>query len=528
MKPHPPLCRSPVVGLKGEWWEFGKRGRLRWSEDGSKKPKERTVYRVDGGGPPVEFGVFANNMVNLRRGIVERVLGLSDGRTITLPPPSSQVAWQDRWLKQFADTLCHAVGRRQPSTYAQFLKLYEGDRRARVYGEAVESLRCKPVQPWDAICATFLKCEKHNLSKKPDAAGRVIQPRTPRYNAAVGRFLKPLEKVICRAIGDIYGGPTIMKGYNAVETAEHMLNMWRSFDTPVAVMLDAKRFDQHVSTWALQYEHAIYRAIYPEYPELGKLLEMQLHNVGIARVPEGKVKYEVEGCRMSGDMNTSLGNCVLMCAMVWALGKKLGLRIRLANNGDDCCIVCDKTDVKRLVSAIPGHFLPLGFQMEVEPVVEVFEEIDFCQTHPVYACGRWIMCRDPRVALAKDVHTVLPLEQRGAFGAYCKAIGDCGLSLCSGMPVMQEFYLSLLRHGSSVGSRHQTATETGFARLASGLTPKVGEVDTAARVSFWRAFGILPMAQAQAEAHYGGVQYSGEVCRREVRTPDFSFSVGQL
>lgn len=506
---------------------FGNRGRLRWTEDGNKKPKERAIYRLDGMGPPVMFGVHSNNMVNLRRGVVERVLGLSDGSCITLPPTPTGEAWASAELDAFRDTLCRWVGSRQPSTYEQFLKLYEGDRRIKVYSEAIDSLRMKPISAADAICSTFTKCEKLNFSKKSDPAARVIQPRTPRYNAAVGRFLKPLEKVVCKGIASIFGGPTVMKGYNALETARHMREMWDSFDDPVGIMMDAKRFDQHVSVAALMWEHSVYNRIYDRHPELKWLLKMQLTNVGVARVPEGKVKYEVNGCRMSGDMNTSLGNCLIMCAMVWALAQKLCIRVRLANNGDDCCIICNSSDAKKLESAIPGYFIDLGFQMEVEERVHVFEHIDFCQTHPVYDGEQWIMCRDPRVAISKDCHTVLPMKHSGAFGAYCKAIGDCGMALAGGLPVMQEFYKALQRHGT-VSSKHQTMTESGFARLASGLASREREVTNAARVSFWRAFGILPMHQHVLESEYRSKQLAGEVCRREVVSPDYSLCISNI
>jgi hypothetical protein len=51
--------------------------------------------------------------------------------------------------------------------------------------------------------------------------------------------------------------------------------------------------------------------------ELAELLKWQLQNKGFARTIDGLIKYSVEGCRMSGDMNTALGNCTIMCALVY-------------------------------------------------------------------------------------------------------------------------------------------------------------------------------------------------------------------
>lgn len=506
---------------------FGHRGRLRWTEDGVTRARDRSVYRLDGGGLPVEFGVHSNNIDNLRRGVVERVLGLSVNGKIVLPAQPVAGAWDSKWLKQFSCGISQRVGTLQPGTYDEFVKLYEGDRRQRIYAGAVESLKLSPVNPSDAVCSTFVKCEKLNLSNKPDPSPRVIQPRTPRYNASVGRYLKKLEKKVCDAIAATFGGPTVMKGYNALETAKHMRDMWEAFDDVVAVGLDASRFDQRCTIPALKYEHGVYNAIY-RCPELARLLRWQLKNTGIGRTPEGKVKYEVNGCRMSGDMNTSLGNCLLMSAMVWALGKELNIPLRLANNGDDCVVFMSRVNLVRFNAAVRDYFTKLGFDMKVEEPVFEFEHIEFCQTKPVWRGEEWIMCRDPRVSLAKDSHTVLPMEQRGALAAYCKAVGDCGMSLTGGLPVMQEYYKCLLRSGGATRSKHQTVTETGFNRLASGMHLKERAVQDDTRVSFWAAFGIMPWQQELLEKHYAHHTFHPKVHRREVRSPDFSIAASNF
>jgi hypothetical protein len=89
--------------------------------------------------------------------------------------------------------------------------------------------------------------------------------------------------------------------------------------------------------------------------------------------------YEVEGARMSGDMNTSSGNCMIMVSLVFAYLSEKRIKWRLANNGDDCVIVIEQKHLGKLED-LPKWFLKMGFRMEVEEPVYEFERIEFCQT----------------------------------------------------------------------------------------------------------------------------------------------------
>jgi len=398
----------------------------------------------------------------------------------------------------------------------KFVEHYDG-RRKTVYAEAVESLSREGVQRKDSFMSTFVKAEKINFSSKPDPAPRVIQPRHPRYNVEVGRFIVPIEKLVYRGIGKVWGGPTVMKGYNAHGTATELRAMWESFVEPVAVGLDASRFDQHVSVPALEWEHKVYLDCYSgdEKTLLAKLLGWQLRNTGYGRASDGAIKYVKDGCRMSGDMNTALGNCLLMSAMVWAYCDQLSIKARLANNGDDCVVVLEKADLSRFMSGLTVWFNEMGFTMKVEAPVFVFEQIEFCQTHPVWTPDGWVMCRDPRVCCSKDVVSVLPLYQGSMRYGLLTSVGECGLSLCGGLPVLQAFYLAMLRNGRGKRLGKHPALESGFARLATGMSRKVGLIHPQTRYSFWLAFGITPDVQAAVEAGLCLWELGTDICPRE-------------
>lgn len=477
--------------------------------------KERKVYRVSRLSPPILFGIHNNNLENLRRGLAERVFSVEMPGGFQQPPKPAAGVFEER-LAYFRSELLAHVPVSTPIPLDSFPGLYEGRRRT-VYQNAVDSLYARPVERRDAELTTFVKAEKLNLEKKPDPAPRVIQPRTPRYNSCVGVYLKPLEAKVCKGIAEVFGETTVMKGLNSAEQGELMSRKWNKFKRPVAVGLDAKRFDQHVSVDALKFEHSCYLGCFPAFyrKELRKLLSWQLVNKGKGVASDGTIPYQVDGCRMSGDMNTSLGNCLLMCSMVHAYMRHCGIsRYELCNNGDDCTVIFEQSELDRFMTGLVAWFLDMGFQMEVETPVYDLEGIEFCQTHPIWTPDGWIMCRNDAVARAKDCVSLIPWSSEKMFKSWCKSVGQCGLSLAGGVPIFQEFYASLVRSG--VGARAvagQDRLKSGMQILAERMSRSYGDVHPRTRYSYWLAFGVTPDMQCALEAIYSGIT-------QEYGTPD--------
>jgi len=476
-------------------------GILRWDERAELGiSRDRTYWSVSKVAGSARFGVHNNNATNLRRGLVERVLYRVGEQGHHEPiRPMDGVFEED--LSAFRQEVARVVPHDRPITRQQFVECYEG-RKKHIYQAAADSLAARPLVERDSYLSTFVKCEKLPYHKLHTSAPRVIQPRGPRYNVELGRYLKKMEHHIVRGMAEVFGAPTIFKGLNAREAAQALRQKWDKFTDPVAIGMDATRFDQHVSRAALEFEHSVYLACVPrgKRRRLQALLRMQLVNRGFARTPDGTIKYAVEGRRMSGDMNTGMGNCLLMCAMVWRLRHVLGLPLELVNNGDDCVIITERRYSTALCRAIPRHFMRYGFVMEVEKPVDVFEHIEFCQTHPVLGPDGWVMCRDPRVCVSKDLTTSLDLAT--GFASWAHHIGSGGLALASGLPVLQELYSLLLRHGRAGKVHDHPWMDNGFSRLARGMDAKRAIVTDDSRVSFWRAFGILPDMQVELEAHW--------------------------
>jgi len=357
----------------------------------------------------------------------------------------------------------------------------------------------------------FVKAEKINFTAKPDPAPRVIQPRDPRYNVEVGVYLRPLEHSIYRAIAEVYGGPTVMKGYSAEGVAQQMRGMWEEFRCPVAVGLDASRFDQHVRPEMLRWEHSVYTGCFSKADagRLRWLLRGQIENRCYLQATDGRAKYRVSGSRMSGDMNTALGNCLIMCGLVWTLAQQRGIRVRLANNGDDCVVFLEQSDLAKFQSGLGDWFMQYGFKMKVEEPVGVFEQIEFCQAHPVWDGDLWVMVRNPRTTLSKDACCVVKDYGWGsAAQKWLHAVGECGTAMTGGIPVVQEQYQAYIRHGRAHHRTIASVAETGMAMLSRGCARVYREPTEAARVSFYLAFGVMPSHQRDYEARLQQVAFT--------------------
>lgn len=469
--------------------------------------KQRKVWHLPGLVPYTKMGVHNNSFVNLRRGLMERVYYVEGPGGSLIPPPAPDPGSFDR-LGDFSERVVRYIGVTVPSSLTQVLEMYKGDRRHKVYAKAYESLLVKAVEAADARMTTFVKAEKINFGKKADPAPRVIQPRSPRYNLWLGQYLKKLEKKVYKAIQAVYeadfqtNGPIVCKGLTATTTAGVIASKWAGFVDPVAVGLDASRFDQHVSVDALRWEHAVYLSCYrgQHRADLARVLEWQIKNHGIARTATAVVKYRREGCRMSGDLNTSLGNCLIMCGLVHRYARDRQIRVDLANQGDDCVVVLERRDLAKFSRGLSEWFLSFGFNMKVEPPATCMEEIEFCQSRPVRCGDRWVMCRS-LPALTKDVHSILPWDNGKMAYGWATAIADSGLAIASGMPVFESLYLKLREAGCGVVlGAHPLRDEGGLARLAKGEKARPMGVTDTARVSFWRAFGVPPYLQRILEA----------------------------
>lgn len=470
----------------------------RWA----RKKAARYAYIVAALSPNLRFGIHDNTVQNAIRGIVERVYAVEREGALHQPPRPRPglFAWR---LSSFKERLRRLLPPTSPWSVGEFLQTYSG-RKKELYARAAEKVALRGISRRDASSKSFIKTEKLPLYKKGDPAPRLIHPRSPEYNVGVGVFLKKAEHLVYRAIDRIWGERTVLKGYSAERVAQIIRGKWLKYKKPCAVGLDASRFDQHISTDALRWEHSVYLDMFlPQHrSELARLLSYQLRTKCTACCVDGKIKYTVEGMRFSGDMNTALGNCLIMCAMVWQYAQERGVRCSLCNNGDDCQVIMEEADLDRFRRGLEGWFTEMGFTMKMEDPVSVLEQVEFCQFRPVFTEQGWVMVRNHRHSQAKDCMCIKPLDNSKFYDKWRLAVGQGGLSMTGGVPVQQEFYAAFMRGAKGKALERDSILDTGMSRLARGMARQYEVPSAAARVSYWRAFGVTPDQQIALEEEY--------------------------
>lgn len=205
---------------------------------------------------------------------------------------------------------------------------------------------------------------------------------------------------------------------------------------------------------------------------------------------------------MSGDMNTSSGNCYIMCATVHNWCTRVNIQhFRLANNGDDCVVFMERGDERKFRNGLVEYYTQLGFTMKVEATVDVLERVEFCQTRPIVVGQQYRMVRNLHHSLSKDLHSLNDLKSRTAAAQWVDAVGKGGRVLNDGVPVMKAFFKQFplgtsARENSDLSIQLNEDMKYKFNRAGKFLdldpTPQ-------SRFSFWLAFGLTPDEQVALE-----------------------------
>lgn len=453
--------------------------------------------------PVVNNVFFYNNSISVcLRALTERLYYVKgkDG-FVPCPKPTAPFSTMSYFLKGLRRQLPEF-----PSVWTteQFVQSYTGSKKLR-YESAVANLARRGLRRQDGYLKTFIKAELYDGTNKLNPCPRLIQPRTPEYNVVIGCYLRPAEKLIYKAIDRVFNHHVVLKCDNPWKRAATICEYWNEFERPCFVGLDASRFDQHVSVEALEFEHSLYNSIFKS-GELAELLQWQIDQTGFANLVDGSIKYKVEGCRASGDMNTALGNVVLMCALTHHYLRDLPCKWRFINDGDDCGIFLEKGDV-HLLNGLPDHHLSFGFEMEVEEPAFELEGVEFCQSRPInLGNGNWMMVRNIFKAMR---HDWISLTSRNycTFEENLVATGRCGLALYAGVPVLDAMYSAMCRFPirEKVVQRVLMEEHSGLGRtwrMFASASRKFPVDETVARVSIHKAFGLLPDEQECLEDKY--------------------------
>lgn len=460
---------------------------------------------------------FEGDVRTLQHAIIERCLVVKRAGVFASRPACIDRKAYVRALAAFKQVAGHS----SPLTAHEFAMSRPG-RKKRVYLELAKDFDLTLYDfTREATTSAFVKCEKtQQRTEKPpnrdtgydkDPVPRCINTRGPPFHMLYGRYTVPTEKMLYSEWNTVFGHTAMFKCMTYSERAENLLVHWEhvsQYGQPVCVSLDYSRMDQHQGEAALKFGHACNACHYDtiHQPVLDRVLRLQLRNVARARCKDGSIKAKLGAMRMSGDMDTSSGNNSIAAGNMYEFLLDNGCSLewtRVAIDGDDNLIILPSQFLDRLVS-ISDWYLRRGFTLTLEEPVYIFEQIEFCQMHPVFLGHKWMMVRDPNKVLNSDLSGYANcLRLRYARELY-HAIGIGGLSISAGIPILQEFYLMAQRIGLKGRSLGQFAdvAHFGWARIAhmEGLYGKAIPVSDDARMSFWKAFNIAPSDQLAIEA----------------------------
>lgn len=491
--------------------------------------QNRRWVLVTGLAPPSKLGVFDNNLENGYRAFAERYFRCKVGDSFLPALHTTDEEWcDDPVMQEYCESVCSHLNLAPILSTDEVVRQYNGTKR-KVYEKANERFWRDGITKMDAVLRSFVKFEKCALDKAP----RVINPRSPVYNLFLGRWLKQNEHSYFDAIAEAYDQDVVvMKGYDIRRTAELIQEVWYDVKNPIAIGGDASKFDMHVSRAALFYEHLFYimpycnsyaeaRALYrrviveskgwmspPSYYSDVELLcwtlSLQLENTGKAYFVDGVLKFKMSGTRASGDLNTSLGNCLIMSAMTYCWSRKAQVPVKLINNGDDCQYILEERHEKQWREGFNEFYERLGFRMVLEDTATDLESVEFCQSKPVYTADGIKMVRNPRTLVQKASMCLLPIgEDIKTLKKWMMAVGTAEGSLAQGVPVLQDFSAALRRNGKRCTTKFMNNVLDKSGRFF-GLQKDVRQlpITPAARVSFFLAFGITPHEQMVLEEHY--------------------------
>lgn len=463
--------------------------------------RRRKLIKLSNAGGVTEFSVFNTDVKTTTRGVLERLFFVKKGGEFR-PTRWPKKTFVFGALADFKHAVAKIVGRHYQVQPQTIVAMYTGAKRT-IYYNAMKSLEIYPLSRKDSYLQTFVKVEKTDFTHKEDPVPRIIQPRHPRYHLELARYLKPIEHDIYLAIDKIFGYNVVAKGKNAIERGSMISQSWNEFKDPVAIAADAKRFDQHVSEPMLCWEHSVYNLIFKS-KHLRQLLVWQRTNKGYVNCEDGWLRYEMNGCRMSGDINTALGNVLIMCAMFHSyLSTKP--KSRYINDGDDCVLIVERRDLPQFDDLVE-KFDRFGFTMELDAPVSMLERIDFCQCRPVYFPTGYRMVRNFEPCLTKDLHTTKSIRNESELRTQLKSISLCGLSIAKDCPIYGAFYLRMLKQNVDANVDKNPERDGKF--WLSQRMPKLkSKIHPLTRASFYLAFGIPPVEQYALERVFRKVQY---------------------
>lgn len=479
--------------------------------------RTRTMTQFVGYAPNEQVGCFSSSSSNMRLAILGRVLskevnGVRKPLLKTLPLPGHEDP-----LRQFADAIRRLSSPTTALEPAAFAAQYSGGKR-KEYDRAAESLRFQPLIEQDSNIKLFLKLEKDIRSQKPGRIPRCILPPDVRYTVETGRFVHPMEKTLYATIDELWGSRVVTKGRNYSQVGDMFSEAWLDFNEPCSLDCDVSKMDQSITEEVLEVLLDLLADLTMTDNEyLRKILKWTLRTKVRGRADDGMFSYHQRGTLSSGMCYTSITGVFVVTGIAWLFRRKLGIKMRMVDAGDDMTLIFEKDDLPLVMSQLAQFYAQFGLTLEIGIPNFVLEGIEFCQSHPVKIGSRYQMVRNARTAGVKDYVCVDRLDRVQDICAWWESVGKCGLASQGGSPVATARYNQMVRSSSrlleslnlkpravkryrAAVRRHDEASG-GFNQFGKGMT-NGSIVSDESRFSYYLAFGMTPQVQRALEEEF--------------------------
>lgn len=393
----------------------------------------------------------------------------------------------------------------EPWTYQQVIDGYIGQWKQK-YKSARASLLSNGLQPWHSILTLFVKDDKEH--GQPEKAGRAIQYRSPEFCLSQAVYTKAVEEWFYDLVEK--DGSIIVGKKDGYAVAKALETKFQNYKRPVALEADASKFDTCVDIkWLKKILQILFR-IFPKKhrKQLYKLWSQTFINRGRSR--KG-LKYKTWGTRASGDMDTGLGNSIIMYLMLRQWLKLANVNGSILVNGDDSVVVIEHEDLNKMRDMT--CFNRWGFNMKLG-VAHGLHEVEFCQSKVIRSDYGLVMARNPvRVMRRTGWTTTYRRDQK----RFLLGLGLCENAASFGVPIAGPLAKLMIQAGGGTPIFSGSYEYETFRKLDSPWKHLPMSISGETRVSYWQAWGITPEEQIKIEtsAYVGVIR---ECTEKQVRS----------
>jgi hypothetical protein len=380
---------------------------------------------------------------------------------------------------------------------SEVVSKYKG-RWLRRYSKALSSLRDTPLRRKDFYISMFIKDDKENSA--PEKAPRCIQYRQARGALCMGQFTHPLEEVLYET-RDRFNTRVFGKGINLHDLADDFLKKISFFASPCFVLLDASKFDSCVDAALLNVVIKFYKSLCKTRADRRYVSYCFRHTLVNYGFTKHGVRYKTWGTRMSGDMDTGMGNSLIMYTCLTEFMKVSGVsKYSMSVNGDDSVLIIEAKDLFKVKTNMPV-WKSFGFNMKFEHTYD-FNKMEYCQCRPVQTDYGWVMARNPDRILARFGFSNTKYGRKGVRDyLYTSGLGEF---ICSyGLPIAQQLGWSVYRN--NLGGKLQTLSKYDwdwFNIQRYKGREAIGNISQDTRASFEMAWGYTPDEQVRLERSF--------------------------